>query len=188
MSQLGAIRNPDGIWINTEVFREEARKFQKYNSYCLDPWGSPDWYSYWQEQRQRILHGYSVGGVRVTGDHYFYLNFCPILKVEDMSAKKSAKITDFPDFWDGDYNYFWSREIAFNGVLDSGLVTETEAAKIQHLDNFEKAQELKAIYLGLQLEVKIEPDYLLGGYNLIVGKSRRKGYSYKNAAIAVKNY
>jgi hypothetical protein len=170
------------------VFREEARKFQKYNSYCLDPWGSPDWYSYWQEQRQRILHGYSVGGVRVTGDHYFYLNFCPILKVEDMTAKKSAKITDFPDFWDGDYNYFWSREIAFNGVLDSGLVTETEAAKIQHLDNFERAQELKAIYLGLQLEVKIEPDYLLGGYNLIVGKSRRKGYSYKNAAIAVKNY
>jgi hypothetical protein len=188
MSQLGSIRNPDGIWINTEVFREEARKFQKYNSYCLDPWGSPDWYSYWQEQRQRILHGYSVGGVRVTGDHYFYLNFCPILKVEDMTAKKSAKITDFPDFWDGDYNYFWSREIAFNGVLDSGLVTETEAAKIQHLDNFERAQELKAIYLGLQLEVKIEPDYLLGGYNLIVGKSRRKGYSYKNAAIAVKNY
>jgi hypothetical protein len=105
-----------------------------------------------------------------------------------MTAKKSAKITDFPDFWDGDYNYFWSREIAFNGVLDSGLVTETEAAKIQHLDNFERAQELKAIYLGLQLEVKIEPDYLLGGYNLIVGKSRRKGYSYKNAAIAVKNY
>ena len=92
MSQLNSIRNPDGIWINTEVFREEARKFQKYNTYCLDPWGSPDWFSYWQEQRNRIINGYSSGGVKITGDHYFYLNFCPILKAENMNAKKSAKI------------------------------------------------------------------------------------------------
>lgn len=176
MSQLGAIRNPDGIWINTEVFREEARKFQKYGTYCLDPWGSPDWFTYWQEQRNRIINGYSVGGVKVTGDHYFYLNFCPILKVEDMNAKKSAKITDFPDFWDGDYNYFWAREIAFNGIVDGLGVPVSESTNLSEL------------YKGLQLEVNIEETYLNGGYNLIVGKSRRKGYSYKNAAIAVKNY
>lgn len=175
MSQLNSIRNPDGIWINTEVFREEARKFQKYGAYCLDPWGSPDWFTYWQEQRSRIINGHSVGGVKVTGDHYFYLNFCPILKAEDMNAKKSAKITDFPDFWDGDYNYFWAREIAFNGIVDGlGLPT----SELSELDLFK----------GLQLEVSIEEQYLSGGYNLIVGKSRRKGYSYKNAAIAVKNY
>jgi len=176
MSQLGAIRNPDGIWINTEVFREEARKFQKYGSYCLDPWGSPDWFTYWQEQRARIINGHSVGGVKVTGDHYFYLNFCPILKAEDMNAKKSAKITDFPDFWDGDYNYFWAREIAFNGIVDGLGISVTESTNLSEL------------FTGLQLGVKIEEAYLNGGYNLIVGKSRRKGYSYKNAAIAVKNY
>jgi len=176
MSQLNSIRNPDGIWINAEVFREEARKFQKYGAYCLDPWGSPDWFTYWQEQRNRIINGYSVGGVKVTGDHYFYLNFCPILKVEDMNAKKSAKITDFPDFWDGDYNYFWSREIAFNGIVD-GLGIPVE-----------ESTNLSELFKGLQLEVNIDEAYLNGGYNLIVGKSRRKGYSYKNAAIAVKNY
>jgi hypothetical protein len=193
MSQLGSIRNPDGIWINTEVFREEARKFQKYGSYCLDPWGSPDWYSYWQEQRNRIINGYSVGGVKITGDHYFYLNFCPILKVEDTTAKKSAKVTDFPDFWDGDYNYFWAREIAFNGVVDGlGVQTEFEETCRFHAQTMPEAEAhkkaLEKLFAGLQLEVKIEANYLTGGYNLIVGKSRRKGYSYKNAAIAVKNY
>lgn len=193
MSQLGAIRNPDGIWINTEVFREEARKFQKYNAYCLDPWGSPDWFAYWQEQRNRIINGYTVGGVKVTGDHYFYLNFCPILKVEDMNAKKSAKITDFPDFWDGDYNYFWTREIAFNGIVDGlGVQTEFEETCRVHAQTLPEAEAqkkaLEELFKSLQLEVKIEGDYLTGGYNLIVGKSRRKGYSYKNAAIAVKNY
>jgi hypothetical protein len=193
MSQLGSIRNPDGIWINTEVFREEARKFQKYNAYCLDPWGSPDWFTYWQEQRNRIINGYSSGGVKITGDHYFYLNFCPILKVEDMNAKKSAKITDFPDFWDGDYNYFWSREIAFNGIVDGlGVQSEFEETCRVHAKTLPEAEAqkkaLEELFKGLQLEVKIEANYLTGGYNLIVGKSRRKGYSYKNAAIAVKNY
>lgn len=193
MSQLGAIRNPDGIWINTEVFREEARKFQRYNTYCLDPWGSPDWFTYWQEQRNRIINGYSSGGVKITGDHYFYLNFCPILKVEDMNAKKSAKITDFPDFWDGDYNYFWSREIAFNGIVDGlGIQSEFEETCKIHAKTLPEVEAqkkaLEELFKGLQLEVKIEVNYLNGGYNLIVGKSRRKGYSYKNAAIAVKNY
>jgi hypothetical protein len=193
MSQLGSIRNPDGIWINTEVFREEARKFQKYGTYCLDPWGSPDWYSYWQEQRNRIINGYSSGGVKITGDHYFYLNFCPILKVEDTTLKKSSKVTDFPDFWDGDYNYFWAREIAFNGIVD-GLGVQTEFVETCrfHAQTMPEAEAhkkaLEKLFADLQLEVKIEVDYLNGGYNLIVGKSRRKGYSYKNAAIAVKNY
>lgn len=193
MSQLGSIRNPDGIWINTEVFREEARKFQKYGTYCLDPWGSPDWYSYWQEQRNRVINGYKVGGVKITGDHYFYLNFCPILKVEDTTAKKSSKVTDFPDFWDGDYNYFWSREIAFNGIVDGlGVSVEFEETCRVHAKTMPEAEAqkkaLEKLFASLQLEVKIEADYLKGGYNLIVGKSRRKGYSYKNAAIAVKNY
>jgi hypothetical protein len=193
MSQLGSIRNPDGIWINTEVFREEARKFQKYGTYCLDPWGSPDWFSYWQEQRNRIIYGYTSGGVKITGDHYFYLNFCPILKVEDTTLKKSSKVTDFPDFWDGDYNYFWAREIAFNGIVD-GLGVQTEFVETCrfHAQTMPEAEAhkkaLEKLFADLQLEVKIEVDYLNGGYNLIVGKSRRKGYSYKNAAIAVKNY
>lgn len=195
MADTNSIRNPDGIWINSQVFREEALKFKKYGTYCPDPWGSPDWYSYWQEQRRRCINGYSVGGVRITGDHYFYLNFCPILLTEDTTARKSRKVTDFPDFWDGDYNYFWSREIARNGVADLGTPEEQEIfnefARI-HVATKEEADKHKAalekLFKGLQLEVRIEADYLLGGYNLIVGKSRRKGYSFKNAAIAVKNY
>lgn len=191
---MDSIRNPDGIWINTMVFREEAQRFQKYGAYCPDPWGSPDWFEYWQTQRERCIYGYTIGGVRITGDHYFYLNFCPIMKVEDTNLKKSAKITGFPDFWDGDYNYFWARDLARNGILDSGLTSGSESEEIFRLkagtlqEVEEHKERIKKLFAGLQLEIKVEPDYLLGGYNLIVGKSRRKGYSYKNAAIAVKNY
>lgn len=183
------VRSKDGIWINSQVFREDALHFQKHGYYCADPWGSPAWYAYWTDRRDRIINGYESGGAKITGDHYFYLNFCPILKTEDTTARRSRKIRDFPDFWDGDYNYFWTREIAFKGVIEPlGKQEEWDSFTTLHVDTKEQALKLKSYLESLHLEVKIEPDYLTGGWNLIVGKSRRKGYSFKNAAIGVKNY
>jgi hypothetical protein len=186
--RLDSIRNPDGIWINTQVFREEGNHFMKHGYYCPDPWGSPAWYDYWQEQRRRCIEGYSYGGAKITGDHYHYLNFCPILKVDDTTGRKSKKVKGFPDFWDGDYNYFWIREIARHGILDITVDDEEDKKVILELDSVTQALELKKLFESLHLEVKIEADYLRGGWNLIVGKSRRKGYSYKAAAIGSNNY
>jgi len=186
--KLASIRNPDGIWINTSVYREEGNHFMKHGTYCSDPWGSPAWFDYWKEQRKRCINGYSVGGAKVTGDHYFYLNFCPILKVDDTTKRKSKKIKGFPDFWDGDYNYFWIREIARQGVFDAVLEEEEEKKAILKLDDLAQVFELKRLFESLHLEVKIEADYLRGGWNLIVGKARRRGFSYKAGAIATRNY
>jgi hypothetical protein len=194
--KLGAIRNPQGIWINSQVFKEEATNFKKYGKYCADPEGSPDWEAYWKLQRRRCRDGYSVGGVRITGDHYTYLNFCPILKVDEKDGpkargrqvRKGAKETDFPDFWDGDYNFYWAREIARNGVIESGLLPEEEAYEVYNLPDAEQLLKAQQLFESLGLAFTIEPDYLFGGYNLIVGKSRQRGYSYKNASVGVGNY
>jgi len=186
--KLGAIRNAEGHWINTQVFREEGNHFMKHRYYCADPWGSPAWYEYWEEQRRRCIHGYSSGGAKITGNHYFYMNFCPIKKVDDKTGSKASKIVGFADFWDGDYNYFWIREIARQGIFDCLKDGEEERLAFIELDSMAQAVELKLLFESLHLEVKIQVDYLRGGWNLIVGKSRRKGYSYKSAAIAANNY
>lgn len=164
-SRLQAVRNPQGIWINTDYFREEAIAFQKTGMYCPDPPGSPSFMEYWTEQLKRCKEGYTVGGVKITGHHYFYLNFCWIQVVTpgEENKKKAKKILKFPDFWDGDYNFFWSIEIA-----DQGMTVDK--------------------YKGLNLHVNIDPIYLDGGYHMVVGKARRKGYSYKNAAICANVY
>ena len=49
MSQVNALRNPDGHFINTECLREEANHFIKYGYYTAEPWGSPAWKQYWDE-------------------------------------------------------------------------------------------------------------------------------------------
>lgn len=177
LPRTSSVRNPDGIWINTDVFREEALHFEKYGYYSPELWGTNAWLNYWEEQLKRCKEGYSVGGVKVTGHHYFYMNFCNIELVNLLNILPSDanllddsmfadKVTDFPHFWDGDFNYFWSLEIARKGLL----ATE-DKTKLQ-------------LYNELHLDVHIPQDYLNGGHHMIVGKSRRKGYSYKNAAIA----
>ena len=161
------VRNSEGKWIDIGHFRKEALKFEKHGYFCTDPWGSPGWMKYWVEQERRCKEGYEVDGERITGHHYAYLNFCQIqlvLESEDGNGGVAAeKITKFPDFWDGDYEYFWSLEIARNGI---------------------SPEELEK----LRLRVKPHPDHLGGGYHMIVGKSRRKGYSFKNGAIANNMY
>jgi len=180
-------RNKDGTWVNTQVFRTAGDDWIKKGHYIPDPWGSPDWKTFWKEERDKSLQGVSIGGAKITGDHYFYLNYTPIQKVGKIKGKRARKVEAFPDFWDGDYNYFWVREIARNGILDS-LLDEKESNIIFNLPDKKRLDKMLSLFESLKLDVEISVEYLDGGYNLIVGKSRRKGYSYKAAAIGSKNY
>jgi hypothetical protein len=209
------IRKDNGFWLNSDIFLEEAIYFKKHGYYCNAPYGTPDWLLYWEEQLHRCHKGYEVEGQKITGHHYFYSNFTEIeivLQVENSAASK--KIHQQPDFWDGDYDYFWCLEIAKNGLysIDSQVpTTEDERALYYHYDGelFKMRKELgdKAansveyikikesrdkvsiqILKRLGLKVRIHLDHLNGGYHMIVGKSRRKGYSYKDGAICANVY
>lgn len=178
--QVNSIRNPEGIWINSNVFREEAIHHDKYGYYCPDPWGSPAWIDYWQTQLDRCTHGYKVGGVEVTGDHYFYMNFCKIEAIEIISENVAEKREKFPAFWDGDYNYYWALKIARYGMQKKVPSIHPGEPDV-YIPDLEKLN-------SLQLSLQPHTDFLDGGYNMIVGKARRKGYSYKNGAICANTY
>lgn len=149
------IRNEDGYWINSQVFREEAINFEKNGYYTKAPKKSPEWMEYWLEQHRRAREGYSVGGVKITGHHYFYLNFCQIKRPKKV-GRQSRNIVGFPDFWAGDYNWFWAIDIARYGMD-------------------------KKDYDALNLDINIAD--LSGGLDVITGKARRKGFSYKVSGI-----
>src|SRR5690606_38998125 len=110
------------IFTNSNEFRREALYFEKHGRYDVGPAGTKDYTDWWTEQKRRCIEGYEVGGVKITGEHYGYLNFAQIKLTEDPRNKGEAVIKDFtnaatkkikfPDFWDGDYNYFWAKDIA----------------------------------------------------------------------------
>lgn len=102
---------------NTQEFRREALHFEKYGYYTRAPRGTMAYRQYWDEQMQRCREGYTVGDTRITGYHYYYLNFSPIMLVKsDFTVLdkrvKGDRIEGFPAFWDLDYHYFHALEQA----------------------------------------------------------------------------
>ena len=187
---MSTVRDNSGKWLDTSVFRKAGETFMKNGYYCPDPYGSPAWYEFWKEERRRCLKGYEVDGHKITGNYYFYLNYCPIQKVDILNAtgRRANKIKGFPDFWDGDYNYFWIREIARDGILEALHVPKEEQARINALPDEERFPILREYYDTLGLFFDPLPDQLDGGLDLILGKARRRGFSFKNASVAVCNF
>ena len=104
-------------FINTAVFSEPARFFLKHGYYTSAPYGSKDWIDYWDREEERCLNGYSVGGVRITGRHYFFLNYS-LLKARPIDPvtgleKDAKKIITFPRFLDHQYYLFHEIEECF---------------------------------------------------------------------------
>lgn len=115
------------ISINTEYFRQEAKFFEKHRRYDDGVFDTYEYHEFWDRERDRCLNGYEVGGMKITGDHYYYLNYTPIMKVSvnhssdglygEVFKSKTDKIAGerikgFPDFWDEDWNVYNELELA----------------------------------------------------------------------------
>lgn len=70
----------------------------------------------------RCLEGYvrESDGEWVTGDMYYFLNYCPIEQSKIVvGSSKASRIVDFPEVWDGIYlRYHYMEQAAQGGIFD----------------------------------------------------------------------
>ena len=100
------ITNPP-IIEDTDYFRPTALHFKKYG--CLtrlrpNPNPNSEFGKWLREEIKRIWEGYTreSDGAWVTGDMYWYLNYCPIIQSKIRKGTKIAdRIVDLPEFWEG---------------------------------------------------------------------------------------
>lgn len=100
---------------NSIKFSPAAEFYKKNKCYTLAPRGTTDYNTYWEQETSRCLNGYTApDGDSITGYHYFYLNYSPIMKLKEVQYKdregnlrtRRERVLDFPRFWDYDYYYF----------------------------------------------------------------------------------
>jgi hypothetical protein len=159
-------------FINTQYFREAATYFNKNGRYNDGEFESPEWEMYWDEEHRRVNNGYTVGGAKITGMHYLYLNYLPILlnKIkegeEDKFVVKDRKVATrgeaFASFWDEDFILFWTWEIAKNGI---------------------NQKDLDMVCSYQDIPIIKTPENLAGGKNHLWLKPRGVGASWKAAVI-----
>ena len=133
------------MFIKTDRFRQAALHYMENGFYTNALPGTKDYYDYWDEERHKCLYGQTIDDVTITGNHYFYLNYCPIDRsVEEIlpdGTILAKRERTFPAFYDGDWKYFTA------------------------VDQCRKSNR-----------------------HMTVLKARRKGYSYKAAAMLARNY
>lgn len=144
----GILMKIDFIFVGTEIFSRVADFYEKHGCYCLEPDDSPNAVKFWQREMDRRVKGVQaycklyikdipaylaaksdaerkalLHKVRITGDHYNYLNYGRIERAPNEKERKQLDkegrfkvntIEGFPRFWDGDYWNFKIDELIAN--------------------------------------------------------------------------
>lgn len=144
----GVLMKIDFVFVGTEIFSRVADFYEKHGCYCLEPDDSPNAVKFWQHEMDRRVKGVQaycklyikdipaylaaksdaerkalLHKVRITGDHYNYLNYGRIERAPNEKERKQLDkegrfkvntVEGFPRFWDGDYWNFKIDELIAN--------------------------------------------------------------------------
>lgn len=154
---------------DTDYFRPTALFFKKHGALTnLRPNPNPnsEFGKWLREEIKRIWYGYTreSDGVWVTGDMYWYLNYCPIIQSKIRKGTKIAdRIVDLPEFWEGIFwrFHYWeasrkeakhSAEIAKRGASKSYSVASALSKLFVVGDNEETQNNVRAMVTAYQKE------------------------------------
>lgn len=100
------INETQGLDFDPTPFTEAGRLFMERGHYTEYPKNSKPYRDYWTEQYKRCVDGYTVGKYRITGDHYFFLNFYRMKTVDGEKKAGAGRTEAFPTFFAKQYEYF----------------------------------------------------------------------------------
>lgn len=144
----GVLMKIDFVFVGTEIFSRVADFYEKHGCYCFEPDDSPNTVKFWQREMDRRVKGVQaycklyikdipaylaaksdaerkalLHKIRITGDHYNYLNYGRIERAPNEKERKQLDkegrfkvntVEGFPRFWDGDYWNFKIDELIAN--------------------------------------------------------------------------
>jgi len=105
------LSNPH-ILEDIDYFRQAAIHFETHGVYTFlklnkNPYS--DYRKFWDTEIERCRYGMirESDGEWITGYHYFYINYSPVMKtVKRKGSNRKDRIQGLPDFYDGDYWFF----------------------------------------------------------------------------------
>jgi hypothetical protein len=140
---------------DTDYFRPSAIHYQQYGCFTkVKPNANPNSeYGKWiREEVRRCREGYirPSDGEWITGDMYFFLNYCPIQLIKKDTKGKTIRTIDFPKFWDGHYyKSHYLHQCRINGHHGAELASRGKGKSY-----YAAAMLAKRFILGESAEVK----------------------------------
>lgn len=101
-----------GLDFDPDVFRERAITYNRTGKYTEFPKGCKSYNDFWKEEFNRCQNGYTIGKYRLTGDHYFFLNYYRMQTIKEDAVAGSGRNESFPGFLSKQYEFFHYVEMA----------------------------------------------------------------------------
>ncbi len=95
-----------GLDFDPKMFTIPAETKKATGRYTDMPIGSKNHKDWWKEQLRRCKDGYEYNGYRVTGDHYFFLNYYILMNVQNLVQAGKGREESISSFWAKQYEYF----------------------------------------------------------------------------------
>lgn len=106
------INMTQGLDFDPKPFQEIGKIYDTTGAYTEYPQKTKPYNDFWTEQLRRCTEGYTVGKYRITGDHYFFLNFYRMQTVaQDAIKDTTGRSESFPSFIAKQYEFFHYIEI-----------------------------------------------------------------------------
>lgn len=96
----------EGLDFDPDWFREAAITKARTGRYSNFPIGSLSHRKFWLREIDRCIHGMEANGYRITGDHYFFINYHVLLNVSKVTQAGQGRPETTADFWSKHYEYF----------------------------------------------------------------------------------
>lgn len=108
-----------GLDFDPAPFSAVGQVFDQKGRYTEFPKGSKPFRDFWVEQRNRCENGYTVGKYRLTGDHYFFLNFYRMKIAVERDRVGQGRSEGFPAFASKQYEWFHYLEMCERLKMDA---------------------------------------------------------------------
>lgn len=111
-----------GLDFDPEPFRKAAKTFEENGFYTKFPKKGKPFKEFWTEEHRRCREGLTIGKYRITGDHYFFLNYYRMETIREDAISGSGRKESFPGFLSKQYELFHYVEMAEKLGKDIGLL------------------------------------------------------------------
>ena len=165
---------PGYRFVNTELFYEVADYYRKNKVFTTYKEDSIPHRQFRKREQYRRLHGYSapcllcpdgsIQNVRITGDHYNFLNYTRIEQLDEKSIKRgnvntATKTYDFPKFFDAQFWMYHVLEFAKNNGFHI-IIDKTRRGGFSYMMASTSANAVNGLARKVVINVAVDKKYL----------------------------
>ena len=166
---------PGWKFVNTHLFTEAADYYRKHGEYCPYKVDSLPHRQFRKREQYRRKHGFeapclldpkgTIHNVRITGNHYNFLNYTRMEQLDETTIKRgkvntAKKHYDFPKFLDAQFWFFNVLEFAENNGFHV-IIDKTRRGGFSYINASTAANRVNAYSRKVVINVAIDKKYLI---------------------------